>query len=196
MDPFLLFAFRVCLCHTVLSVPCSHVVTCWEKTGLLAVLCMMFSCVLSLSHMVSWVRYGTWLYQFLIFVFSFTLFVYSGQCLVLCLCEYIAQCISERHIKCNDTLKRHNKSDYEIQHQLFKTAFSSWYCTAWSFFSHLKTFHHFTIVLLNYNKHTPKSNWEHHILKDTVIPSPQNTEWIEDFYTISLADWSEYNWFW
>ena len=27
---FLLFVFRVCLCRTVLSVPCSLVITCWE----------------------------------------------------------------------------------------------------------------------------------------------------------------------
>ena len=29
----------------VLSVPCSLVVTCWEKAGLLALLSVMFSCV-------------------------------------------------------------------------------------------------------------------------------------------------------
>ena len=32
----------------VLSVPCSLVVTCWERAGLLAVLCVAFSCVLLL----------------------------------------------------------------------------------------------------------------------------------------------------
>ena len=40
--------FRVCcLCHcyTVLSVLCSLVIICWERTDLLALLCMMFSCV-------------------------------------------------------------------------------------------------------------------------------------------------------
>ena len=37
--------FRVCLCHTVSSVPSSLVVTCWERADMLAVLCMMFSCV-------------------------------------------------------------------------------------------------------------------------------------------------------
>ena len=50
---FLLFVFHVC--HAVMSVPCSLVVTCWERAGLLALVCVMFSCVLSLSHMVSWV---------------------------------------------------------------------------------------------------------------------------------------------
>ena len=67
--PFLLFVFCFCLCHTVLSVPCSLVVTCLERTDLLALLYIMFSCVLSLSHMVSWVRCGTWLYWFLIIAF-------------------------------------------------------------------------------------------------------------------------------
>ena len=33
------------VCHTVLSVPCSLVVTCWEKTDLLALVYVMFSCV-------------------------------------------------------------------------------------------------------------------------------------------------------
>ena len=57
MDPkFLLFVFHVC--HAVLSVPCSLVITCWERADLLALLCVMFSYVLSLSHTVSWVRCG------------------------------------------------------------------------------------------------------------------------------------------
>ena len=43
--------------RTALSVPCSLVVTCWERANLLALLYVMFSCVLSLSHTVSWVRY-------------------------------------------------------------------------------------------------------------------------------------------
>ena len=42
----------------VLSVPCSLVVTCWEKADLLALLYVMFSCVLSLSHIVSWIGCG------------------------------------------------------------------------------------------------------------------------------------------
>ena len=40
-DPFLLFVFHVC--HAVLSVPCSLVVTCWVRTDLLALLCVVFS---------------------------------------------------------------------------------------------------------------------------------------------------------
>ena len=45
MDPFLLFIFQVYLCYTVLSVPCSLVIACWETIDLLALLCVMFSCV-------------------------------------------------------------------------------------------------------------------------------------------------------
>ena len=56
---FLLFMFHVCLCYAVLSVACSLMIICWEKAGLSVLLCVAFSCVLSLSHMVSWVRCGT-----------------------------------------------------------------------------------------------------------------------------------------
>ena len=38
------------------SVHCSIVITCWERADLLAVLYVMCSCVLSLSHVVSRVR--------------------------------------------------------------------------------------------------------------------------------------------
>ena len=37
--------FMFLACHTVFSVPCSLVVTCWERTYLLALLYVMFSCV-------------------------------------------------------------------------------------------------------------------------------------------------------
>ena len=53
----LLFMFRVC--HAFLSVHCSLVVTCWEWVNLLALLCVIFYCVLSLSCVVSGVRRGT-----------------------------------------------------------------------------------------------------------------------------------------
>ena len=33
------------VCHAFLSVHCSLVVTCWERTGLLALLCVVFWCV-------------------------------------------------------------------------------------------------------------------------------------------------------
>ena len=40
----LLFKTHVCLYYAVLSVPCSIVVTCWEKAELLVLLCVLFSC--------------------------------------------------------------------------------------------------------------------------------------------------------
>ena len=52
----MLFVFHVC--HAILSDTCSIVVTCWERADLLDLLYMMCSCVLSLSHKVSWVRCG------------------------------------------------------------------------------------------------------------------------------------------
>ena len=39
------FYFRVCLCHTVMSVSCCLVVTGWERSDLLALLYAMLSCV-------------------------------------------------------------------------------------------------------------------------------------------------------
>ena len=56
---FLLFVVRVFLYLTVLSVPRSLVITCWERAHVLALLCVMHYCVLSLSHMVSWLKCGT-----------------------------------------------------------------------------------------------------------------------------------------
>ena len=47
------------LCYAVLSVPCGIVVTCREMADLLALLCVGFSYVLSLSQLVFQVRYGT-----------------------------------------------------------------------------------------------------------------------------------------
>ena len=44
---YLCFVF---VCHIVLSVPYSLVVICWERADLLALLCMIFSCVLSIFH--------------------------------------------------------------------------------------------------------------------------------------------------
>ena len=45
VDPFLLLAFRVCLCFTILSFTCHLVVTCKERADLLALLYVMFPCV-------------------------------------------------------------------------------------------------------------------------------------------------------
>ena len=45
---FLSFMFHVCLCYAVLSVPSitsGPVITCKERADLLALLCVMFSCV-------------------------------------------------------------------------------------------------------------------------------------------------------
>ena len=39
---FLLFMFHVYLYYTVLCVPCSLVITCWERADLSAILCVMF----------------------------------------------------------------------------------------------------------------------------------------------------------
>ena len=50
--------FRACHCHTVSPVPCSLMVTCWERTDLLALLCLIFSCGFELSRMVPWI--GVW----------------------------------------------------------------------------------------------------------------------------------------
>ena len=44
MDPFCYLCF-VFVCRTVLSVPSSLVVTCWERAGLLAFLYVMVSCI-------------------------------------------------------------------------------------------------------------------------------------------------------
>ena len=45
MFDFIFLLFHVCLNYAVLSVPCSFVIICWERAGLLALLCVMFSCV-------------------------------------------------------------------------------------------------------------------------------------------------------
>ena len=44
----------------------------FERADLFALLYVMFYCVLSLSHVVSWVSCGAWLYRFLIFAFFLT----------------------------------------------------------------------------------------------------------------------------
>ena len=45
MDTFLLFVFRVFLCHTGLSVPYSLMATCWERAERLGFVGVMYSCV-------------------------------------------------------------------------------------------------------------------------------------------------------
>ena len=41
----MLLVLHFCLCYAVLSVPCSLVVTCWERAALLALLFVLLSCV-------------------------------------------------------------------------------------------------------------------------------------------------------
>ena len=48
------------------GLPTDHVVTCWERADLLALVCGVF-CEYVTFPLVSWVRCGTWLYRFLIF---------------------------------------------------------------------------------------------------------------------------------
>ena len=45
MNSFLLFVFHVYHYYAAISVYCSLVITCWERTDLLALLCLMFPCV-------------------------------------------------------------------------------------------------------------------------------------------------------
>ena len=96
--------FRVC--HAFMSVHCSLVITCWERDNLFALVCVMFYCVLSLSHVVSWVRCGTWLYRFLIFaslltlifICDITLFypIYSSNLLEEDKADCIAYCLRDK----------------------------------------------------------------------------------------------------
>ena len=41
----------VCLCYTVLSVPCSLLINCWERADLLALVCNVFLCF---CHFAMW----------------------------------------------------------------------------------------------------------------------------------------------
>ena len=54
------------------SVYMCFVVTCWERAGLLALVCGVY-CEFVTFPLVSWVRCGTWLYRFLIFASLLTL---------------------------------------------------------------------------------------------------------------------------
>ena len=70
MDPFC----YLCLVSVILSylfiaafwTPPGKSLTSWLS-------CVMLSCVLSFSHVVSWVRYRTWVYRFLFFAIFLTL---------------------------------------------------------------------------------------------------------------------------
>ena len=65
--------FISCVCHASASVHCCLVVSYLERDGLLAVVCDVRLCLLLLSHVVSKVRCGTWLYRFLILASFLTL---------------------------------------------------------------------------------------------------------------------------
>ena len=64
---FLLFVF--CLSLTVLSVPCSIVDSCWKRAYLLALLCVMFSCVVMNYPYGVLGQVCYLIYRFLIFAF-------------------------------------------------------------------------------------------------------------------------------
>ena len=70
------FVDHLCYWHAFASVHCGLVGTCWERIDLLALVCELR--FLSLCHVVSWVRCGTWLYRFLIFA-TFLTFKVSKQ---------------------------------------------------------------------------------------------------------------------
>ena len=53
--------FVICLCHTAISVSYSLDDTCWDWAEALALLYVMFSRVLALFHMLSWVRCGLYI---------------------------------------------------------------------------------------------------------------------------------------
>ena len=72
------------LLPSVMYVYCIHVVTRWERADLLALLCLMFNCILSISHMVSWV---------MIFAFSLTLLPLTYFLSISCVCKY-SHCIN------------------------------------------------------------------------------------------------------
>ena len=42
---WIFFVIHVYLCYTVLSVSCSFVINCWERADLLALLCVVLTCV-------------------------------------------------------------------------------------------------------------------------------------------------------
>ena len=56
MDPFFIFGY-LCFLFVFIILPCLFL-TCWERADLLALLCVMLPCVMSLSHMVSQARCG------------------------------------------------------------------------------------------------------------------------------------------
>ena len=78
--------FMSCVCHAFASFYCCSVVglTAW-------LLFVMFNCVLSLSHVVFWVRCSTWLYRFLIFAIILTYIHFTGQ-----ICALVAAAVKTK----------------------------------------------------------------------------------------------------
>ena len=75
-----LFMCHVCLCYAVLSVPCSHVIACWERADLLAhFMCVVFSCVFVTCHIVSWSGMVLDCIDFLIFTFLFSVLMIAHK---------------------------------------------------------------------------------------------------------------------
>ena len=71
MDHFC-FIFRVC--HAFLSVHCGFVVNCWKRASLLALLCVVFSCVFVtfLCHVLGQLCY----WYFIVSISDFCLLTY------------------------------------------------------------------------------------------------------------------------
>ena len=78
MDPFCNLCFTSVFINTVSPVPCSLVITCLERADLLALLCVMFPCVIVTFPYGFSSRYGIWLYRFLIFVIFFVSWLHMG----------------------------------------------------------------------------------------------------------------------
>ena len=76
VDPFVLCMFHVCLYYTVASVPCSLVITYWERADLLALLCVMF--------LLLYPRYEVYR-GYIVFAFSVIMVVSLFVCLSVCL---------------------------------------------------------------------------------------------------------------
>ena len=70
------------LCFMSGMLSCLFFAALWSPAGRgLAswLLCVMFSWILLLSNVVAWVRFGTWLYRFMIFAFFLTFLRKSGM---------------------------------------------------------------------------------------------------------------------
>ena len=96
-----MFVFFIlsCLFLAALWSPAWNGLTSWLFVWLVCDL----NCVLSLSHMVSWVKCGTWLYRFLIFAFFTLSSANSAYSWVLTVCKSIRFVVSVNKISalCN-----------------------------------------------------------------------------------------------